>query len=288
MKTKKTYLSLLLFIIVACPSLLADENKTIIVSKNGSGNFTSITDAINSIEKATKDNPVDIIIKAGEYFESPTTKNWVNLIGEDKEKCIVTYTRKPEQPNHKAHVMWATTNSLIKNLTLIGKDVKYCIHSDGGKGYILTVENCILKREYPPKYRGNRAAYGIGLRRKQNIIIKDCEMYADRPIFMHNWNDQKASCSMTIENCKLYGTEEAIYINCLGSKQKDFFVIHDSVLQAKKAITYTNADKPKPRQWKGESEITVIGSGNKLPEDIGHNIIDDSDNRKSGVELTKE
>ena len=112
----------------------------------------------------------------------------------------MVYSKTPEQPAHKAHVIQATSSSIIKNLTLIGKDVKYCIDSDGGGKYLLKVENCILKRELPPNYKGRYTfAYGICLRARQNIIVKNCEIYGGRiAIFLHNWNDQKASCNIKL------------------------------------------------------------------------------------------
>ena len=264
-------------------------NREVVVSKNGKGDFTSITQAIDSVKNATEQKPVDIIVEPGEYFESPTTKNWVNIIGKDRDKCVLVYSRTSEQSVYKTHVIWATSNSIIKNLTLIGKDVKYCIHSDGGGKYKLTVENCILRRKLSNEHKGKYTfAFGIGLHANQNIIIRNCEIYGGRAaIFLHNWNNQRAPCSMTVQNCGLFGKEQAIYINCLGSGQTDFFVIHNSRLQAEKGVTHTNMDKKTPPFWKGKNEIKVYGSNNKLPKEVGVEIVNDANNKLSGPERIK-
>jgi hypothetical protein len=274
------------FLLLATTCYCAEQARKIVVATDGSGNFTSIAEAIASIKDAIQASPVDIIIKEGTYKEMITTKNWVNLIGEDREKCIVSYDSGTEKDVHKYHTVWATSNSKIKNLTLIGQTVKYVIHSDGGGNYILTIENCILRREYPTEdSKKYSAGFGVGLRANQHIVMKDCVIDANLPIYMHNWNKQSSSCSMTLEKCSLKGQDYAIHIGMLGSQQRDFFVIHDSTLIGSKAsIDYKNYRDIKGTTWYGDNEITVTGSGNG--NITGAEFRDDSQKRQSGVELT--
>ena len=240
------------------------KRRIFVAPNSDSGSFTSVQTAIDSVTDATEENPVDVVVRPGSYSGMVRTRDWNNIIGEDRDRCILTYTRKPEEKQHLTHVIWATSNSTIRGLTLVGRDVKYCIHSDGGRAYVLTVEDCVLRREYPDHFRGSRAGFGIGLRGGQHIVMSDCVVHADRSIYMHNWDHQKSPCSMTLQRCRLEG-EETIYVSLLGSGQRDCLVLHDCALNATMAsIVYRNHDRKTPPLWKGNSEIEVYGSGNTM------------------------
>ena len=282
-------LSLLLGVaLLAASSFGAEPPRQVVVATDGSGTFVSIQKAVDSVTDATEKNPVDIVIKPGTYEgEMVTTKDWVNIVGTDRDKCILIYTRKPEEPAHTTHVIWATSNSVVRNLTLVGKDVKYCIHTDGGGSWLLRVENCILKREYLPGAKGYDAAFGIGLHAGQHVVVRDCRLEADTPILMRNSPDQTGSSDMTVERCVLLGKTRAVVVSMLGSRQRDFLVIHDSTLKGDPvAIVYNVYDMKTAPFWKGNNEFEIYGSGNKIeaPE-TGAVIKDDSADRMTGIEL---
>jgi len=289
MRTFAPHVALACVALVALTGPAPAANRTLVVAADGSGAFASVQEAVTAARNPTEKDPVDIVIKPGVYHGMATTRDWVNLVGEDRDKCALVYSRKPEEKTYRTHVIWATTNSVIKNLTLVGKDVKYCIHSDGGRAFALRVENCVLRREYPKGRRGYRAGFGVGLRADQHIIMRDCVVDADQPIYMHNWNDQRSSCSMTIEKSALNGKDYAISIYLLGSRQRDFFVVHDSrLVGAKAAILYKNHNRPTPPMWKGASEIELYGSGNTMTSPIqGAEMKDDAEKRLSGLERAR-
>ncbi len=267
----------------------ATDRRKVIVAQDGSGDFNSISEAMDSIENATDLNPVDIIVRPGVYRETILTKHWVNLIGEDREKCIISYDGEvaPETNLRMKHTICSVSNTLIKNLTIIGSRVKYCIHSDGGEEYVLTVENCLLRREYPAgDEKQYPFAFGIGLRESQHIAIKNCIIEADGPIFMHNWDNQKGSCSMTIDQCVLNGKDFALYISPLGSGQRDFLVIRDSVLNGVKAISYVNYKEERHPNRVGKSEIEVFGGGNTINGDLDCEIKNASNLCLAGLDST--
>ena len=272
-----------------CGSTVAAEPRKIVVAQDGSGQFKTIAEAVESVKDATRDNPVDIVIKLGTYAETITTRDWINLIGENRDACVIRYDGGPDTTvAHKKHTLWATSTTMLRNLTIVGIRVKYCIHSDGGGPFVLSIENCVLRREYPAgEPKPYAAAFGIGLHRDQHIVMKDCLLEGDLPIYMHNWNDQQAPCSMTLEKCVLKGKDHALQIGCLGSKQRDFFVIHDSRLEgAKEVVRYENIRDVKGRaSWNGQSEIELMGSGNVLGAIPGAAIRNDAQKRQSGIEL---
>ena len=66
---------------------------TIVVAKNGSGQFTTVQAAFNSIPLNNK-TPVTVFVKSGTYYEKlqlDSSKNFVTLIGEDKFNTILAY-----------------------------------------------------------------------------------------------------------------------------------------------------------------------------------------------------
>ena len=291
-KQNKFLITTLYTTLLACALLcglsVVAEPRQIVVAQDGTGQFKTITEALESVKDATKERPVDIKIKPGTYAETITTLDWVNLIGENRDTCVIRYDGGPDAANTvKKHTIWATSNTTLQNLTIVGIRVKYCIHSDGGRGYMLNVENCTLRREYPDgEPKTFPVAFGIGLHADQHIVMKDCLLEADLPIYIHNWNDQLAPCSMTLEKCVLKGKESALGIYCLGSKQRDFFVIHDSVLEGNETgVKYVNFGPGTSLKWNGISEIELLGSGNGSVKVTGAELRDDSRKRQSGIEL---
>ena len=75
-------------ILFACASLFAQ--KEIVVSQDGSGNFKTIQEAINSLPAEASVQRI-ILIKKGTYNEKIfIDKNFITLRGENPEKTIVT------------------------------------------------------------------------------------------------------------------------------------------------------------------------------------------------------
>lgn len=74
----------------------------------------------------------------------------------------------------------------------------------------------------------------------------------------------------------------------LGSKQRDVFVIHDSVLEGgATGIEYRNARNVEwAPKWCGESEMELVGSGNRVAGISGAEIRDDTGSQRSGLDLT--
>jgi len=271
------FVSAFVLLTIASMANALAANRKITVAKDGTGNFKVISKAIDSVKDATQTNPVDIIIKPGIYVEAITTVDWVNLIGKNRDTCIIKFDGKGEKTVYQ-HTVWATSNTILKNLTLIGLEVKYVIHSDGGSDYVLTIDNCTLRREYPnAKSKLYPAAFGIGLKGGQHIVMKNCLLEAILPMYWHNWNEQKGKCSMTLKKCILKGKDYAVGIYNLGSQQRDLFILNDCVLTgAKGSFKYDNVRNIKGKTWNGQSETKLVGSGNKMSKPIGANIMDDT------------
>jgi len=80
-------------VIISLLSFKINEFKTIIVSKDGKGNFTTIQQAVDAVEEG-KTIRTKIIVKPGTYREKITVsaaKSPISLIGEDSQNTIIVY-----------------------------------------------------------------------------------------------------------------------------------------------------------------------------------------------------
>lgn len=92
MKIRQTILSLLL-LAAALPSFGAEYMRNITVAADGSGDFKTITQALEAI-RAYMDYRVTVHIKNGLYQEKLIIPSWlenVDFIGEDVDKTIIRY-----------------------------------------------------------------------------------------------------------------------------------------------------------------------------------------------------
>ena len=62
----------------------------IIVSKDGSGDYTSIQDAIDSVKDADR-NPTIILVRMNEYRERViVNKDYIRIVGEARDRTVIT------------------------------------------------------------------------------------------------------------------------------------------------------------------------------------------------------
>lgn len=86
-------LGLLLLLSVVSAAWAQERRDTIVVSRDGTGNFRTLQEAIESA-RAFMDYTVTIYVKNGVYKEKVIVPSWVeniDIIGEDRDKTIITY-----------------------------------------------------------------------------------------------------------------------------------------------------------------------------------------------------
>ncbi|WP_299780577.1 pectate lyase [uncultured Formosa sp.] len=124
----------------------------ITVSQDGSGDFTSIQDAINNC-KSFPYKRITIYIRNGTYIEKIHVYEWnpkISFIGEDKVKTIITYNDYFESINlgrnstfHTSTVLVEGNYTQFKNLTIqntagaVGQAVALSVNANG-----FVIENC--------------------------------------------------------------------------------------------------------------------------------------------------
>ncbi len=86
-------LGLLLLLSVVSVAWAQERQDTIVVSRDGTGNFRTLQEAIESA-RAFMDYTVTIYVRNGVYKEKVIVPSWVeniDIIGEDRDKTIITY-----------------------------------------------------------------------------------------------------------------------------------------------------------------------------------------------------
>ena len=86
-------LGLLLLLVVVSGTWAQERQDTIGVSRDGTGNFRTLQEAIESA-RAFMDYTVTIYVRNGVYKEKVIVPSWVeniDIIGEDRDKTIITY-----------------------------------------------------------------------------------------------------------------------------------------------------------------------------------------------------
>lgn len=154
------------------PLFAQDKQYSIIVAADGSGAFTSIQAAVNSIRDFTPLAPVKIFIKKGVYREKlviPTWKTGIHLIGESRDSTVITnadYSGKPYPGNdwmgkdkfstfNSYTVLLAGDDCHLENITIensagqVGQAV--ALHIEGDR---CVVSNCRLLGNQDTLYAG--------------------------------------------------------------------------------------------------------------------------------------
>lgn len=91
------------------------SDKTIVVSKDGKGDFKTIQDAINSVE-TNSSTQTKIIIKPGTYREKvtvPQEKGAIYLLGENPQNTILVYGDYASKPNSEGKNIGTTGSSTL-------------------------------------------------------------------------------------------------------------------------------------------------------------------------------
>lgn len=97
----------------------------IIVAQDGSGDFTKIQEAING-SKAFPDDRITIFVKNGVYYEKVKIYSWnpkISLIGESREKTIITYDDYFNKINLGRNSTFHTYTVLVEGNDFVAKNI---------------------------------------------------------------------------------------------------------------------------------------------------------------------
>lgn len=212
MKKYTTYICVAgLMILFALPVQAGGQNR-IVVAADGSGDFTSVQEAINSC-RAFQTKEQVIYIKNGIYKEKIIIDSFhthLTLIGESAGNTIITYE------DHAGKEGIGTFNSFtIKAL-----------------GNHTTIENLTIENSSGPV--GQAVALHI---EGDNCIVRNCNLLGDQDTL---YAAGQKSCQYYI-NCYIEGTTDfifgaatAVFDNCTLHSKKNSYITASSAPQSKK------------------------------------------------------
>ena len=155
----------------------------IIVDRNGRGDFRNIREAIDSIRAFDPKGTVTVFIRDGVYkekLELPTYVCNVRIIGESRDKTIITYD---EHANINKMGTFRTYTFLIR-----GNDI--------------TLENLTVENSAEPL--GQAVALHL---EGDRIIIRNCRILGDQDTVYTG----RENCRQYFENCYIEGTTDFIF-----------------------------------------------------------------------------
>lgn len=224
---KIKFLSFFSVVVISLLSFKMNEVKTIIVSKDGKGNFTTIQEAINSVEEG-KTIRTKIIVKPGTYREKITVsaaKSPISLIGENAENTILVYGDHASKQNAEGKNMGTTGSSTLfifsdnfsaKNFTFqndagpIGQAV--AVLTTGDK---ITFENCRFLGFQDTLYTKGTQDNPDKTKLSRNYF-KNC--------YIEGTTDYIFGAGTAVfENCTIYSKKNASYITAASTPEGSEF-----------------------------------------------------------------
>ena len=256
------------------------------VKQDGTGDFTTLRQAVDSITDASTANPYEIHIHEGTYdimnyytsdeinnagFIGLRRNNGVSFIGiGDADKIIL----KGELANTFSSDTMLRVSTLallgtgdIKNLTITAKNLRYCVHDDYDENVVRNTENVKTL-----KYDGGgyAIAWGAGTHSGGEYNFKDCYFYSEKsdiPLSFHNSVGASKSSKLKFDNCEFDSgiSGASIMISSMGSTQKDVLEINKCRLGGKIILQEQNT------YWGVGIDFKLKGYGNNIvPIEITH------------------
>ena len=268
---------------VLIPNLINNDKITYIeltIKKDGTGNFNSIKQANASITDNSNRKIYNLKIYDGVYEEYDfRLKDYVNLIGVNRETCIIKGYQTPNSSD--ADITNKSTididkNHILKNLTITAQNLRYPVHSESGgnfKDWTQQVINCHIEHfgnDEAVKWRTDNpssgllpsnvwesvTAWGYGSSSGATGIYKDSTFKSPHIAwYVHNNNSFEKPSIHYIDNCQLLTTGKesrtALCTESLGGA-----TMCDKV--------YINNSEMNGDIWQNgvSNKIQIVGSGN--------------------------
>lgn len=215
--------------LMALVSLLSFKikDKTIVVSKDGKGNFTTVQQAINAIENNSSTR-TKVFIKNGIYKEKitiPENKGAILLVGENPEKTIITYDDYASKKNAEGKEIGTTGSStiFIYSNDFTAKNISF-ENSSGRVGQAVAVltsgdriafENC--------KFLGNQDTLYLKGAQDLEDKTKPSRNYF-KNCYIEGTTDYIFGAGTAVfENCIIYSKETASYVTAASTPQGNEF-----------------------------------------------------------------
>ena len=238
------------------------SNRVVTVKKDGTGDFTSIVNAINSINDASATNVYDVKIYSGDYnifeelggasyFKSITDstdwktcginlKPYINLIGVGQVvmRCEVESSQTSTIAVTKSSLVNMYGTNKIENLKMICKNMRYVIHdeSEGITDYYYhnrEIINCeLIHRGNDSGFWGQANPYACGFDCGNKIIFKNSTFIAQgwgNAVSFHDRVSNTDATTIEIDNCKFISKgQDSLRFGTVGTGNQHMVYINNS------------------------------------------------------------
>lgn len=193
------------------------------VSPDGSKDFTSIRDAMDSITDNNAYNTYEIWVYPGTYniledytdeeitasgFKGLFVNNGVTIVGIGHRESIILHGELDPDDYDRATVrnnistLNMSGNSGLRNLTVTNKYLRYAVHDDTSSAtyqeQTRIIENCVFESRDAASGGAGEAAYGAGGAANKKLIIKDCDL--GERLIIHNGDNFILPMTAIVQN----------------------------------------------------------------------------------------
>jgi len=257
----------------------------IVVDKNGNGDFTTIQEAVNAA-KAYPSERITIFIKNGVYYEKVKIHSWnpyISLIGESREKTIITYDDYFNKINIGRNSTFYTYTVLVegndfiaKNLTIqnssgeVGQAVALNVNADR-----VIISNCSLlgnqdtlytsgegtKNYFKDCYIEGTTDFIFG---DATVLFENCTIHSKSNSYITAASTpQNAAFGYVFKNCKLTASEKAteVYLGRPWRIYAKTVFINCEMSNHIKPEGWHNWSKPEAEKTAFYAEYNCSGSG---------------------------
>ncbi len=211
---KKTGLLFFLFCITIIGFAQSGVQYKIVVAQNGSGDFTTIQDAIDAT-KSFPDKRITIFVKNGVYHEKVRVPSWntlLSIIGEDVEKTIIVWD------DHFRKIDRGRNSTFFTSTFLVDADDFYAEN--------LTIENSAgeIGQAVALHVEGNRC------------VFKNCRILGNQDTaYLDGENSNQYFSNCTIEGTTdfIFGSATVVFSECKIVSRKDSYITAASTTKGK-------------------------------------------------------
>ncbi len=236
MKSFSFFTILVLIVVFNTTKAQQGVDYEMVVSQNGSGDFTTIMEAIDAT-KAFPDKRITIYVKNGVYREKVRVPSWnplLSIIGEDAEKTIIVWDDYFDKINRGRNSTFFTATFLVEaddfyaeNLTIensageVGQAV--ALHVEGNR---CTFNNCRLLGNQDTYYGAGENSHQLFLNcyiegttdfifGEATVWFEKCQIKSKRDSYITAASTNKGKAfGFVFKNCELNASEgvEKVYL----------------------------------------------------------------------------
>jgi len=233
-------------------------SKDIIVAQDGSGDFKTIQEAVNSVRDLGQERTI-IHIKKGIYHEKiiiPSWKNNISLIGEDKENTIITNS------DYSGKAIPTGMDSFGKDKFTTYTTYTFLVQANDFTAENLTIENA-----------SGQVGQAVALHVEgDRCIIKNCKLLGNQDTLLcANEKSRQLYQDCYIEGTTdfIFGQATAVFLNCTIKSLKDSYITAAATTQRQtygfvllhcKLIADASVSKVfLGRPWRPYAKVVYIG-----------------------------